>query len=361
MSFNLNDLKYYAIKIYNREDYDDSLLEIEIFKKLSSVNNLVLYVDTFIYVDDDIDDNEGNNMFMCCVMELLGYSMYDIIKLFRHTHFKIPPKYILSIVKQTTNILTDINKLNYIHTDIKPENILIVKDKFEYIPIFNFIKDLIKNKKQKDIKPSLFINSNLKNLLDKLDDIDYTTYTNHEFKVLFNYIFNNELKIKICDLGTIMNPNDKTLYKKHTIYYRAPEIILNLPYDFKYDIWSLGCSIYEMMTYKILFDPEDENTDRHHMYLLYSYFGIIPEDMILNSRIKYLFFTKDLTRLRTYKKIEHISITQPLTQYINDLDIDNDINNVNDIETLINVLFLMLKIDPNERITSNDLNILINN
>ena len=47
-----------------------------------------------------------------------------------------------------------------------------------------------------------------------------------------------------------------------TPYYCAPEVWLNQPYDFKSDIWSLGCVIYEMAclrppftgnTYNLLF------------------------------------------------------------------------------------------------------------
>lgn len=34
-----------------------------------------------------------------------------------------------------------------------------------------------------------------------------------------------------------------------TLYYRAPEILLNMPYDQKSDIWSLGCIFAELFNY----------------------------------------------------------------------------------------------------------------
>lgn len=33
-----------------------------------------------------------------------------------------------------------------------------------------------------------------------------------------------------------------------TLVYTCPEIVQNMPYDDKADIWSLGCIIYELTT-----------------------------------------------------------------------------------------------------------------
>jgi serine/threonine protein kinase len=43
-------------------------------------------------------------------------------------------------------------------------------------------------------------------------------------------------------------------------FYRAPEIILGLKYDFAVDLWSAGCTIYELYTGKIMF-PGHTNND----------------------------------------------------------------------------------------------------
>ena len=64
--------------------------------------------------------------------------------------------------------------------------------------------------------------------------------------------------IKLTDFGLI----EKNGSKSHTIqtrYYRAPEIVLGLNYDYTCDYWSLGCSIYELVVGKIMIDVEKDS------------------------------------------------------------------------------------------------------
>ncbi|KAI3329378.1 kinase-like protein [Xylariaceae sp. AK1471] len=71
--------------------------------------------------------------------------------------------------------------------------------------------------------------------------------------------------LKICDLGTAIDRSDAaTAHTEITPYlvsrfYRAPEIILGMPYDYAVDIWSIGCTLYEMYTGKILFAGDSNN------------------------------------------------------------------------------------------------------
>lgn len=41
---------------------------------------------------------------------------------------------------------------------------------------------------------------------------------------------------------------------------RSPEVMSSQPYDFKSDMWSLGCCLYEMMSLKHAFDATDMNS-----------------------------------------------------------------------------------------------------
>ncbi|KAJ3910751.1 kinase-like domain-containing protein [Lentinula edodes] len=77
----------------------------------------------------------------------------------------------------------------------------------------------------------------------------------------------NEQKslLKLCDLGSASDAseNEITPYLVSR-FYRAPEIIMGIPYDPSIDIWSIGCTLYELYTGKILFPGRSNN----HMLLL---------------------------------------------------------------------------------------------
>ena len=66
--------------------------------------------------------------------------------------------------------------------------------------------------------------------------------------------------LKICDLGSASDAleNEITPYLVSR-FYRAPEIILGIPYDFAIDVWSVGCTLYELYTGKILFTGRTNN------------------------------------------------------------------------------------------------------
>ncbi|KAI9184555.1 U4/U6 small nuclear ribonucleoprotein prp4 [Blastocladiella emersonii ATCC 22665] len=72
----------------------------------------------------------------------------------------------------------------------------------------------------------------------------------------------NEAKsvIKVCDLGSAsdIDENDITPYLVSR-FYRAPEIILGLPYDPSIDMWSAACTLFELATGQILFPGRSNN------------------------------------------------------------------------------------------------------
>jgi serine/threonine-protein kinase PRP4 len=66
--------------------------------------------------------------------------------------------------------------------------------------------------------------------------------------------------LKLCDLGSAGMASD-TQITPYLVsrFYRAPEIMLGMEFDYAIDTWSVGCTLYELYTGKILFTGRDNN------------------------------------------------------------------------------------------------------
>lgn len=75
---------------------------------------------------------------------------------------------------------------------------------------------------------------------------------------------NNIIKVADFNLAKKYPPKVPKKYDFNviTLYYKPPEILLGTPtYDKKIDVWSLGCTFYEMMTKRVLFKSNPKNAD----------------------------------------------------------------------------------------------------
>lgn len=96
------------------------------------------------------------------------------------------------------------------------------------------------------------------------------------------------LCIKIADFGlAIEQMIPKPLsFNVVSRWYRAPEIILQKPYDEKIDVWSLGCIFYELVTNKILFEGTEENQLNVILNTLYKIKMSHEEDKFIKKMLK---------------------------------------------------------------------------
>ena len=315
LSYDLKANKMIALKIYNREDYKRAKREIKIFDEIKSKNisNVITYIDKFVHIDKEYDSNdEGSNSeaseyttnrFLCVTMELCGYSLNDIITIFKKNNNNIPANTILDWHDKIRNILNLMHKNNMVHTDIKPENILTDIPRYEILNFINLEKEL-KNKKRKDIQ----------NKINKMLDINNNLTVNFDY--IYSYVVFKQCNIYLCDMGTTMKPGDPILYKKHTLYYRSPESILEIGWDETYDLWSLGCTLYELAENKILFNI-DNNLEL--LYDIQTKFGIYPSFLLEQSPIKHKYYNQKLTRIRGYKEIKFVHIYDSIS--CSDLDL----------------------------------------
>ena len=90
----------------------------------------------------------------------------------------------------------------------------------------------------------------------------------------------NESKslLKLCDFGSASHVADGEITPYLVSrFYRAPEVILGLKYDFAIDLWSAGATFYELCTGKIAF-PGHSNNQMLRMFMELK--GKIPNKLI---------------------------------------------------------------------------------
>jgi serine/threonine-protein kinase PRP4 len=131
----------------------------------------------------------------------------------------------------------------------------------------------------------------------------------------------NEQKtlVKLCDLGSASDAseNEITPYLVSR-FYRAPEIskrnhrqliylsdkviVLGVPYDAALDIWSIGCTLYELYTGKILFPGRSNN---QMLLLMMELKGRFNSKMIKKAKFGDVYFDE----MGVFQSVENDRVT----------------------------------------------------
>ncbi|KAF2317580.1 hypothetical protein GH714_024908 [Hevea brasiliensis] len=106
-------------------------------------------------------------------------------------------------------------------------------------------------------------------------------------------------EVKVIDLGSSCFETDHLCSYVQSRSYRAPEVILGLPYDKKIDIWSLGCILAELCTGNIDLNktsvlgtlPNDSPATL--LARVIGIMGPINQVMLAKGRDTYKYFTKN--------------------------------------------------------------------
>lgn len=83
--------------------------------------------------------------------------------------------------------------------------------------------------------------------------------------------------MKVIDFGSSCFVTDHLSSYIQSRSYRAPEVILGLPYGPKIDVWSLGCILAELLTGQVLFTNDSVPTILARMQSL---LGAFPARML---------------------------------------------------------------------------------
>ena len=100
----------------------------------------------------------------------------------------------------------------------------------------------------------------------------------------------NKSGIKIIDFGSGCFENEKIYTYIQSRFYRAPEIVLGIPYNSAIDMWSFGCIVFECLVGVPIFAGENENDQ---MASIMEVVGIPPRSLIDKATRRKVFFDDD--------------------------------------------------------------------
>lgn len=348
LALNFVDKKYYAIKMQDPEEYDNGNDEVDILKKIKNTN--CEYINKMI---EHFEFNDEDNCYVCMVFELMIGSAYDVVKYGKYSG-GLPFGTVKTIIHQLLTAMSVLNnKYKTLHSDIKPENILIrgTSNKVnEIISAFNKNDKILQqlNKKNKINKKQI------KKMVGgvKFDDIE-KKYDGDKHKKDSELEYVNDSCIqnitsKLADFGNCRSL-DYEMYDIQTRYYRAPEIILEYRYNHLCDMWSVGCVIYELLFGEMLFDPDSKRRfgrKRNHIYEMNKIIGKIPDEL-LNVSQRYSYFYKSNGLLKRVNHIDYKPLADILTEKLeNKKNVSSE-----EIILTIDIMEKLLQYDPYKRLS----------
>lgn len=97
-------------------------------------------------------------------------------------------------------------------------------------------------------------------------------------------------EVKVIDFGSSCFIHDHLSSYVQSRAYRAPEVILGCKYDYKVDIWSLGCILAELFSGYVLFQND---SIQGLLARVVGICGPIPEYMMQEGKLCDKFFTRE--------------------------------------------------------------------
>ncbi|XP_051121584.1 uncharacterized protein LOC127244993 isoform X2 [Andrographis paniculata] len=232
----------------DKDFFDQSLDEIKLLKFVNKHDPVDKYhiLRLYDYFYYQVCLNKKEHLFI--VTELLRANLYEFEKYNRESGGE--PYFTISrlqvIARQCLEALMYLHDLGIIHCDLKPENILIKSYR--------------------------------------------------------------KCEIKVIDLGSSCFQTDSLTLYVQSRSYRAPEVMLGLPYDPKIDIWSLGCILAELCSGEVLFPNEAV------VMILARIIGIlgpIDRDMLLHGQETDKYFTEEYDLYHITEGMEEVEYIVP--------------------------------------------------
>lgn len=363
--------KHVALKVVRSASHytETAIDEIKLLKKIVEANPNHPGRKYVVSLLDSFDHKGPNGVHVCMVFEVLGENLLGLIKKWHHRG--IPRDLVMQIAKQVLMGLDYLHReCGIIHTDLKPENVLIEIGDVEQV-----VKKVVKNEgsdkenhrngrrrrrtlitgsqplpsplnatfNRDNLFPSPKSHTSLNAMmqdttpgakspseeqrektadiltkevsgisLDKSGGASSSSSSDKKKRKRRGPIIN----VKIADLGNACWVSHHFTNDIQTRQYRSPEVILGGKWGASTDVWSMAAMVFELITGDYLFDPQSGTKygkDDDHIAQIIELLGPFPKELWKNGRWSQEIFNKR-GELRNIHRLRHWALPDVLRE-----------------------------------------------